>query len=308
MSLLTTVRRWTALAWRRRTIAIPVLLAAALTGSASGYSLIRIHRGDTLSAIALRYHTSVGLLVTLNHLPGDGDLIIAGENLKVPTGRSATPRGGGTTYHTVVRGDTLDGIAARYHVNPMRIARRNHLPHSLVVVLGTRLAIPGHPSAHPASRRTTPADRVPTAIRRERDLLAHRAEPAQPQIESMIRATSAKWGLDPRLALAVSWQESGWNMREVSNVGAVGAMQIMPSTNQFLSTDVLHRQLDSYDAQDNITAGVALLSLLTHEAASTRVAVAGYYQGLQSVRDHGMLRSTKQYVADVMALRGQYQP
>jgi N-acetylmuramoyl-L-alanine amidase len=124
----------------------------------------------------------------------------------------------------------------------------------------------------------------------------------------MIRATSARWGLDPRLALAVAWQESGWNMREVSDVGAVGAMQIMPSTNQFLSDDVIHRQLDSYDAQDNITAGVALLSLLTHEASSTRVAVAGYYQGLQSVRDHGMLRSTKQYVADVMALRGQYQP
>jgi hypothetical protein len=65
----------------------------------------------------------------------------------------------------------------------------------------------------------------------------------------------------------------------------------------------VHRTLDLYDAQDNITAGVALLSLLTHEAKSERQAVAGYYQGLASVRAHGMYRSTKQYVADVMTLR-----
>jgi hypothetical protein len=46
--------------------------------------------------------------------------------------------------------------------------------------------------------------------------------------------------------------------------------------------------------------------VLTHEASSTRQAVAGYYQGLQSVRDNGMYASTKAYVANVMALRQRY--
>jgi LysM repeat protein len=284
-------RRAVAAVWRRRTIAIPIALAAAITGSASGVSVIRIHSGDTLSAIALRYHTTLARLIALNNLPGDGDLIYAGQALKIPSSQPASTRST-TTYHTVVAGDTLDGIAQHYHVSPLTLARRNHLPRSLVVVLGTRLAIP---------------QRVTTRSTGAQSALDNRPEPTRDEIDSMIRTTSAKWGLDPRLALAISWQESGWNMREVSPVGAVGAMQIMPATGTYLSDEVVHRQLDLGDAQDNITAGVALLSMLTHEVSSLPQAVAGYYQGLGSVREHGMYRSTKQYVADVLALRQLYQ-
>jgi N-acetylmuramoyl-L-alanine amidase len=304
--LVPTIRagRLASMAWRRRSIAIPILLAVAITGSASGVALIRIHPGDTLSAIALRYHTTVSRLVELNHLPGDGDLIYAGQTLRVPVGRATTTSHEVTGYHTVVVGDTLDGIAARYHVSPLTIARRNHLSSSLVVVLGTKLAIPHRVSV--TSRTSTPrATVVSAAVARERNALARRAEPDQARIDALIRTTSARYGLDPRLGLAVAWQESGWNMRVVSPVGAIGAMQVMPSTGEFLSDDVVHRHLDLGDAHDNITAGVALLSLLTHEAP-LRDAVAGYYQGLQSVRSHGPYASTKQYVANVLALRGQY--
>jgi soluble lytic murein transglycosylase-like protein len=112
--------------------------------------------------------------------------------------------------------------------------------------------------------------------------------------------------VDPSLALAIGWQESGWNMRAVSGVDAIGAMQVMRYTGSYVAADVVHRPLNLFNAQDNITAGVALLSVLTHEASSTRQAVAGYYQGLQSVRDHGKYASTKAYVANVMALRQRY--
>jgi N-acetylmuramoyl-L-alanine amidase len=277
--------RLMASAWRRRAVAIPILLAAALTGSASGVSIIHVHRGDTLSAIALRYRTTVGRLVTLNALPGDGDLIYAGQTLKVP-GSASSAAPATVSFHTVVSGDTLDGIAARYHVSPSTIARRNHLPRSLIVVLGTRLSIPHSP--------TTPAQTPQTS------------GPSRTQVETTIRSTAAQFSLDPALALAISWQESGWNMHEISSVGAIGAMQVMPATGAFIATDVLNRPLDLHDAQDNVTAGVAFLSLLTHEASSTRQAVAGYYQGLASVREHGMFASTKQYVADVMALHQRF--
>jgi soluble lytic murein transglycosylase-like protein len=141
---------------------------------------------------------------------------------------------------------------------------------------------------------------------RDRQLLARHHEPSRARVVKLIRSISAHWGLDPRLALAVSWQESGFNMREVSPVDAIGAMQVMRYTGQFVADDVVHRPLNLFNARDNITAGVALLSVLTHEASSTRQAVAGYYQGLQSVRDHGMYRSTKAYVANVMALRNRF--
>jgi LysM repeat protein len=287
-----------------RSLPILLALAAVVTASASGITLIRIHSGDTLSAIASRYHTTVAQLVKLNDLPGNGDLIYAGQTLRVPTsqaaGRHAARRHSShvvIAWHTVVVGDTLDGLAERYHVKPTTIARRNHLPKSLVIVLGERLAIPqkGNAPAH-----------VAASIVRERRYLQHRAEPSRDQIPGMIRRISARWHLDPRLALAISWQESGFNMREVSPVGAIGTMQVMPYTAAYLSSQVVHRNLDLYDASDNITAGVALLSVLTHEAKSERQAVAGYYQGLASVRAHGMYRSTKQYVANVMALRSTF--
>jgi N-acetylmuramoyl-L-alanine amidase len=291
--------------WRKRAIALPAMLAVALTASASGVSLYRVHSGDTLSEIAVRYHTTVARRIELNHLPGDGDLIYAGQDLKIPGGHTShtshTSTHIGTIFHTVVPGDTLDGIAARYHVRPARIARRNHLPRSLIVMLGQRLAIP-----HRFTTRTSSAPSAGSATSaaiRDRSYLARRGEPDRDQTAAMIRSTAGRWSLDPHLALAISWQESGWNMRAVSGVDAIGAMQIMRYTGSYLSADVVHRHLNLYDAQDNITAGVALLSVLTHEASSTRQAVAGYYQGLESVREHGMYTSTKTYVADVMSLR-----
>jgi LysM repeat protein len=291
--------------WRKRSIAIPVALAAALTASASGYSRIQVHSGDTLSAIAVRYHTTVPALIALNHLPGNGNLIYAGQLLKIPGTHSTSSTHMGTIYHTVVTGDTLYGIAARYHVKPLVIAHRNHLPSSLMVVLGERLAIPHRITTHTGSQPTGTRTATRAAIA-DRTLLAHRYEPSQTQVAAIIRSTATRWGLDPALALAVSWQESGWNMRAVSGVDAIGAMQIMRYTGTYLSNDVVHRGLNLYDAHDNVTAGVALLSVLTHEARSSRQAVAGYYQGLQSVRDHGMYASTRQYVANVMALRQRY--
>jgi LysM repeat protein len=282
-----------------RSLVIPLALAAVVTASASGITVIRIHSGDTLSAIAAKYHTTVDRLIKLNDLPGNGNLIYAGQTLRVPTSQSNHRRGHHGSrvvirWHTVVEGDTVDGLAARYHVTRHAIAKRNHLPKSLVIVLGQRLAIPQHVRGHGG------------AIAGERRFLAHSHQPSRDQVARMIRTTAARWHVDPRLALAVSWQESGFNMRVVSPVGAIGAMQVMPYTGAWLSSAIVHRKLDLYRATDNITAGVALLSVLTNAAKSTEQAVAGYYQGLQSVRDHGMYRSTKRYVANVMALRSRF--
>ena len=55
----TRFRRGLTAALRRHTLLVPLALAATLTASASGYSLITVHRGDTVSALALRYHTTV---------------------------------------------------------------------------------------------------------------------------------------------------------------------------------------------------------------------------------------------------------
>ena len=60
-------------------------------------------------------------------------------------------------------------------------------------------------------------------------------------------------------------------------------------------------------AAENIRAGVLLLhELLGVTGDDDAMAVAGYYQGLASVKAHGMYPDTQRYVADVLALQQRF--
>jgi LysM repeat protein len=296
-----------------RTIAAPLLVAALVTAGSPGWGLYTIKQGDTLSDIAARYHTTVAKLVQVNRLPGNGNLIIAGRALKVPGAAAGTGGGSGPRHHTVVRGDTLSGIASRYGVAQATIARANHLPSSNIVMLGATLVIPGggRTSHSTSSGGNTFAGRtysssVVSAADRTRAQLARRHLPSQAGMRNIIVAKARANGVDPALALAVSYQESGWNMHVVSVANAVGAMQVIPATSVWIS-GVVGRRLDPTSPSDNATTGVVLLKILTRAASSERQAVAAYYQGLRSVRANGMFADTRQYVANVMALKARFE-
>jgi len=296
-----------------RTIAAPLLVAALVTAGSPGWGLYTIKQGDTLSDIAARYHTTVAKLVQVNRLPGNGNLIIAGRALKVPGAAAGTGGGSGPRHHTVVRGDTLSGIASRYGVAQATIARANHLPSSNIVMLGATLVIPGggRTSHSTSSGGNTFAGRtysssVVSAADRTRAQLARRHLPSQAGMRTIIVAKARANGVDPALALAVSYQESGWNMHVVSVANAVGAMQVIPATSVWIS-GVVGRRLDPTSPSDNATTGVVLLKILTRAASSERQAVAAYYQGLRSVRANGMFADTRQYVANVMALKARFE-
>jgi soluble lytic murein transglycosylase-like protein len=124
-------------------------------------------------------------------------------------------------------------------------------------------------------------------------------------MRDIIVAKARANGVDPALALAVSYQESGWNMRAVSVANAVGAMQVIPATTAWIS-GVVGRPLNPLDPHDNATTGVVLLKILTQSAGSERQAVAGYYQGLRSVRRSGMFPDTRRYVDNVMSLKARF--
>jgi LysM repeat protein len=298
-----------------RTVAAPLLVAALVTAGSPGWGLYTIKQGDTLSDIAARYHTTVAKLVQVNRLPGNGNLIFAGRALKVPGAAAGTGGGSGPRHHTVVRGDTLSGIASRYGVAQATIARANHLPSSNIVMLGATLVIPGRSggstSGSTSSGGNTFAGRtysssVVSAADRTRAQLARRHLPSQAGMRDIIVAKARANGVDPALALAVSYQESGWNMHAVSVANAVGAMQVIPATSEWIS-GVVGRRLDPTSPSDNATTGVVLLKILTRAASSERQAVAAYYQGLRSVRANGMFADTRHYVANVMALKARFE-
>jgi LysM repeat protein len=293
-----------------RVVGVPVAFAVVATASAPGWTTYTVKRGDTLGEIAKRFDVSVPKLVDVNDLPGRGDLIYVGAVLRIPVPKKEKPGAPTVTKtvlvsHKVVLGDTLSGLASRYGTEQAKIVRANKLS-SDVIKLGETLKIPVTKKVrldNTFAGRTYP-DAVVRAAAANRALLAKRDVPGREETRKLIVKTAKALKVDPALALAVGWQESGWNQRAVSVANAIGVMQVIPSTGRWMET-VLDRKLDLLDVDDNILAGVGLLRFLT-DAAPLKQAVAGYYQGLGSVQRNGMYADTKRYVANVLSIRERY--
>ncbi|HYI36913.1 MAG TPA: transglycosylase SLT domain-containing protein [Thermoleophilaceae bacterium] len=115
---------------------------------------------------------------------------------------------------------------------------------------------------------------------------------------------SGATGASSSLVSAVGWQESGHNNSMVSSAGAMGIMQVMPGTWDWVEQNLAGRQLDPASPQDNVQAGTLYLNhLIARAGGDEATAIAGYYQGPESVRRIGMLPETQRYVANVQALR-----
>jgi LysM repeat protein len=308
-------------------IAVPVLVAGVITAGSPGFGAYTVKSGDTLTHIASRYGTSVRTLVALNKLPGNGNAIYAGDVIKLPGAPKAAPKSRTAaktpakrsqlrmSRYVVKPGDTVSKIAKRFRCSQANLLAANRMRASDRIYAGKTLRVPvkakTKAKAKPKATRNntfagrTYADHIVAQADRNRATLKKRKLPSRAQMRTLIVKTAKRYGVDPELALAVSWQESGWKQRVVSPANAIGAMQVIPSTGKF-SSSIVGRDLDLLKAQDNITAGVVLLDRLTG-AAKLDIAVAGYYQGLGGVRKNGMYTDTKQYVKSVLRLKGQFE-
>jgi len=193
--------------------------------------------------------------------------------------------------HVVLAGESFYSIAARYGVSPLLLAKASGLTLSTVIVPGQRLTLPaGASTAGTAGTAGVGGAADPQA--------------AADAVRASLDHWSAVYGVDPRLSRATAWMESGFQESVVSSVGAVGVMQLLPGTwawvDRFLLGTTTPRTYDG-----NVRAGVRYLRwLLDQFAGDRRLALAGYYQGAQAVRDRGMFADTKRYVAIVLELYG----
>lgn len=277
-----------------RVLLVAVLLSLVAGASTGGW--IRVRRGDTLSELAEKHGTSVAALRSLNKLPGN-NLIIEGQLLRigtVPVVSGNAPKAKPVSRrievtYVVKPGDGVYRIAKRFHSKPQWIAQRNRLPKSWTIHPGQRLVV-----------NTVVLRIAPPATR------AVGKQVSRTYVRSLIVKEARRHGVDPALALALAYNESGWQQHVVSSVGALGVMQVMPRTGEWVSRYLAKRPLNLRDVEDNVEAGVRYFAMLQRIAGDDRLALAGYYQGLSSVKKRGMYDDTKAYVANILALRRRF--
>jgi len=109
-------------------------------------------------------------------------------------------------------------------------------------------------------------------------------------LQPLLREAAAATGVDMELLKALIAVESGFNAKAVSPKGAVGLMQLMPTsadryaTKGEAKTPAAQRLLD---ARINIHTGARMLADLTRRFGRIDVALAAWNAGEGTVRKHG---------------------
>jgi soluble lytic murein transglycosylase-like protein len=124
-------------------------------------------------------------------------------------------------------------------------------------------------------------------------------------ILDLIKRAAKAHGLDPALVRAVVKTESNYDPSAVSHAGAMGLMQLMPSTAEDLGVK------NPYDPVENITGGVRYLKqLLDRYSGNVKKALAAYNWGPGNLERYGnrgnMPRETRNYLRIVTDRYKQY--
>ena len=237
-------------------------------GPATVGAVRRYQRQMRLTADGIVGRATAAALVAQHRVP-----------VAAPTPTQAEP----VAMHTyVVRpGDNLTHLAQRFGVSLSGLASTNRLDLSKPLLIGKTLTVPSAGGVRTVAAAVTTAGTI-------RDALGYWA---------------GQYGVDPRLARALSWMESGFQENVVSSVGAWGPMQLLPTTFDYVEQSIVGKPIPR-TALGNVQAGVALIHhLLGVFGGDERLALAAWYQGEAAVRERGLFDETKPFVANVLALR-----
>lgn len=121
------------------------------------------------------------------------------------------------------------------------------------------------------------------------------------QAEQCVERYAAIYRVPPELIAAFIDVESGWNPRAVSNKGAMGLMQLMPSTARRFGA------WQPFEVEQNIAAGTRYVTTLMWEFhGDLRLVAAAYYAGDRWVGQRLLAYRNPQVITYVEAIRRRY--
>lgn len=123
------------------------------------------------------------------------------------------------------------------------------------------------------------------------------------KFDRLIGQLAAKYSVDENLVKAIITRESCFDQAAVSHVGAIGLMQLMPATAQWLKVK------NPAKAESNLAGGVKYFASLHKEFGSLELALAAYNAGPGNVRRYGGIppfRETQSYVKTVLGFYRRY--
>lgn len=117
-----------------------------------------------------------------------------------------------------------------------------------------------------------------------------------------IEAAAKRYELEPALIAAVIEQESGGNQEAMSLAGAIGLMQLMPTTAELMN-------INPYDPVQNIDGGSHYLKVQLDSFGNLQEALAAYNAGPGSVQNGNWINipETMNYIQKVPRLLGKYE-
>jgi hypothetical protein len=121
-----------------------------------------------------------------------------------------------------------------------------------------------------------------------------------------VRRSARRWRLEPELIVAVAHTESRLNPTAVSPKGALGVMQLMPSTARLMAVK------DPFDPRQNIDGGARWLRMMLDRfKGDVDLALAAYNAGPETVKRYGGIppyAETRRYVKLVREKMGRMKP
>lgn len=232
------------------------------------------------------------------------------ERQSTPVERTGSTSGTVKRY-TVVAGDSPWRVAQKFGISVKKLRDLNGLTVNSPMYVGDVLIVddgaPKSTAPAPSNRpigntflHYTYPEHVTASANENYARLQSAPAPSPAEMQQLIRETARSMGVDPRLALAHAYTESRFQHRSVSPANALGAMQVIPVAGEFAS-QLVGRELNLLDPQDNVTAGVAIIRYMQQNTPTRDMGIGAYYQGHGGVMKYGMKADTVAYVARVKA-------